>query len=250
MTVRTWIPIAALAVTFGSPAAEVARAQTPADPRALEIARRSLDAVREGWALGRYDDATRVRAAVNVRGAGAQGVTANLVPVAERPLHSASRIEGRVGAAHCEQLEFIADVRLDDAEAACAIRPQSGNLKRCVRDVGHHRDEVAAAEFEVVIGLAIGEEPGKVAEVESHRQRAVDPVDLSAEAQARLEFVVVGQRGIVEGCSGRPVHPRVRHDHPVRGRVCRHARDEDDRQQDRAAMLTHATFAMVTHATL
>jgi hypothetical protein len=49
------------------------------EPRAIEIARRALDAVRGGWALARYDEAARVRAAINLRGAGAQGVTANLV---------------------------------------------------------------------------------------------------------------------------------------------------------------------------
>jgi hypothetical protein len=49
------------------------------EPRAIEIARRALDAVRDGWALARYDEAARVRAAINLRGAGAQGVTANLV---------------------------------------------------------------------------------------------------------------------------------------------------------------------------
>lgn len=55
-----------------------AQAQS-SEPRAVEIARRALDAVRDGWALARYDEAPRVRAAINLRGAGAQGVTANLV---------------------------------------------------------------------------------------------------------------------------------------------------------------------------
>ncbi|HEY7472214.1 MAG TPA: hypothetical protein VIE68_07700 [Gemmatimonadota bacterium] len=54
------------------------RAQSP-DGRAIEIATRALDAVRQGWALGRYDEARQVRAAINLRGAGSQGVTANLV---------------------------------------------------------------------------------------------------------------------------------------------------------------------------
>lgn len=60
-------------------AVSTARGQSPADDRALDVARRALDAVRQGWALGRYDDANQVRAAINLRGAGAQGVTANLV---------------------------------------------------------------------------------------------------------------------------------------------------------------------------
>ena len=72
----TWI-LVALAFPLGF--ASTARGQSAADDRALEIARRTLDAVREGWALGRYDDASQVRAAINLRGAGAQGVTANLV---------------------------------------------------------------------------------------------------------------------------------------------------------------------------
>ena len=58
---------------------EVARAQSAGDARANEIAGRALDAVRRGWALARYDDARQVRAAINLRGAGTQGVTANLV---------------------------------------------------------------------------------------------------------------------------------------------------------------------------
>lgn len=56
-----------------------ARAQSAGDPRANEIAARALDAVRSGWALPRYDAARQVRAAINLRGAGIQGVTANLV---------------------------------------------------------------------------------------------------------------------------------------------------------------------------
>ncbi|HJU87560.1 MAG TPA: hypothetical protein VJ788_09355 [Gemmatimonadota bacterium] len=58
---------------------EAARAQTSGDARANEIASQALDAVRSGWALARYDAARQVRAAINLRGAGTQGVTANLV---------------------------------------------------------------------------------------------------------------------------------------------------------------------------
>ena len=59
--------------------ADPARAQSAGDARANEIAAEALDAVRRGWALARYDAARQVRAAINLRGAGAQGVTANLV---------------------------------------------------------------------------------------------------------------------------------------------------------------------------
>lgn len=56
-----------------------ARAQSPEGSRAISIGRQALDAVRQGWALARYDEARQVRAAINLRGAGSQGVTANLV---------------------------------------------------------------------------------------------------------------------------------------------------------------------------
>jgi hypothetical protein len=59
--------------------AGAAGAQTAGDARANEIAAQALDAVRSGWALARYDAARQVRAAINLRGAGTQGVTANLV---------------------------------------------------------------------------------------------------------------------------------------------------------------------------
>jgi hypothetical protein len=58
---------------------ETARAQSAGDARANEIAVQALDAVRQGWALARYDAARQVRAAINLRGAGTQGVTGNLV---------------------------------------------------------------------------------------------------------------------------------------------------------------------------
>lgn len=53
----------------------------PEDERAVEIALKALDAVESGWALARYDAASQVRAAVNLRGGGATpvGLTANLV---------------------------------------------------------------------------------------------------------------------------------------------------------------------------
>ena len=56
-----------------------ARAQSPESSHASEIARQALDAVRQNWALARYDEARQVRVAINLRGAGSQGVTANLV---------------------------------------------------------------------------------------------------------------------------------------------------------------------------
>ena len=77
LRIRTRVAWFLVALALG--AASTARGQSAAADRALEIARRALDAVRQGWALGRYDDASQLRAAINLRGAGAQGVTANLV---------------------------------------------------------------------------------------------------------------------------------------------------------------------------
>lgn len=58
-----------------SPGMESAR-----DERAIEVVRDCLDAIESGWALAAYDRASRVRAAVNVRGTQpAVGVTANVV---------------------------------------------------------------------------------------------------------------------------------------------------------------------------
>lgn len=52
----------------------------PVDEKAIRIVRGTLDAIERGWALAAYDQASRVRAAVNLRGANpALGVTANLV---------------------------------------------------------------------------------------------------------------------------------------------------------------------------
>lgn len=61
--------------------AGVAAGQRAPDERAIEIARRSLDAIESGWVLARYDGARRVRAAVNLRGGGSApvGLTANIV---------------------------------------------------------------------------------------------------------------------------------------------------------------------------
>ncbi|HET6361658.1 MAG TPA: hypothetical protein VFH11_06330 [Gemmatimonadota bacterium] len=59
--------------------AGAAWAQSTGDARANEIAAQALDAVRRNWALARYDAARQVRAAINLRGAGTQGVTGNLV---------------------------------------------------------------------------------------------------------------------------------------------------------------------------
>lgn len=52
------------------------------DERAVEIALGSIDAVRNGWALDRYAGSERVRARINLRGAGTGmdvGITANAV---------------------------------------------------------------------------------------------------------------------------------------------------------------------------
>ena len=48
------------------------------DPEATAVALRALAAIERGWALGRYDQAARVRATVNLRGTNGLGVTANL----------------------------------------------------------------------------------------------------------------------------------------------------------------------------
>lgn len=52
----------------------------PTDEKAIRIVRGTLDAIERGWALAAYDRASRVRAAINLRGANPSvGVTANLV---------------------------------------------------------------------------------------------------------------------------------------------------------------------------
>lgn len=61
------------AVFAPAPLADVAE-----DPRANEIALRSLAAIESGWGPARYDEAPRVRAAINLRGTNGLGVTANL----------------------------------------------------------------------------------------------------------------------------------------------------------------------------
>jgi hypothetical protein len=48
------------------------------DPKATEIALRTLSAIQEGWALDRYDGSGRVRATINLRGTNGLGVTGNL----------------------------------------------------------------------------------------------------------------------------------------------------------------------------
>lgn len=52
----------------------------PADEKAIQIVRRTLDAIEQGWALAAYDRASRLRTAINLRGTQpVVGVTANLV---------------------------------------------------------------------------------------------------------------------------------------------------------------------------
>jgi hypothetical protein len=52
----------------------------PADEKAIQVVRRTLDAIERGWALAAYDDAPRVRTAINLRGTNpVVGITANLV---------------------------------------------------------------------------------------------------------------------------------------------------------------------------
>lgn len=51
-----------------------------ADEKAIQVVRGTLDAIEGGWALAAYDQASRVRTAINLRGTQpAVGVTANLV---------------------------------------------------------------------------------------------------------------------------------------------------------------------------
>ncbi len=52
----------------------------PADEKAIQVVRRTLDAIERGWALAAYDRASRVRTAINLRGTQpVVGITANLV---------------------------------------------------------------------------------------------------------------------------------------------------------------------------
>lgn len=48
------------------------------DPKATEIALRTLAAIERGWALDRYEQASRVRATINLRGTNGLGVTGNV----------------------------------------------------------------------------------------------------------------------------------------------------------------------------
>lgn len=101
--------VAGLSALTGLSAAPYGRAdEGPAqDEEAIRIVRRSLDAIEAGWALTAYDRASRVRAAINVRGSGppAVGVTANVV--VDRPARRL-RLDaaGDVG-----PLTFVADRR-------------------------------------------------------------------------------------------------------------------------------------------
>ena len=72
---------AAALLALAIPAVRDARpAPAQADEKAIQIVRRTLDAIEGGWALAAYDRASRVRAAINLRGSQpAVGVTANLV---------------------------------------------------------------------------------------------------------------------------------------------------------------------------
>lgn len=69
------LALAVPSVQDGGPAA-----WRPADEKAIQIVRRTLDAVERGWALAAYDRASRVRTAINLRGTSpVVGITANLV---------------------------------------------------------------------------------------------------------------------------------------------------------------------------
>lgn len=67
--------VAAMALPVGLATGD----STPrSDDRAVEIALGALEAIESGWGLAAYDEAPRVRAAINLRGASV-GVTANAV---------------------------------------------------------------------------------------------------------------------------------------------------------------------------
>lgn len=73
---------AAALLALAIPAVRDARpaARGPVDEKAVQIVRRTLDAIEQGWALAAYDRASRARTAINVRGTQpVVGVTANLV---------------------------------------------------------------------------------------------------------------------------------------------------------------------------
>ncbi len=77
------LPLAALLVLGATlPAPVRPGSGRPGDDEAVEIARRMLDAMDAGWNLAAYDRADRVRASINLRGAGSGGaslaLTANL----------------------------------------------------------------------------------------------------------------------------------------------------------------------------
>ena len=117
------------------------RAQSAEDSRALEIARRALDAVREGWALGRYDDARQMRASINLRGAGSQGVTANLVVDRSSPRWRLDAAGG-VGPLTLWALPDRLALHVP-ALQQYATRP-GGDLAAMAGEMGRADDEVAA----------------------------------------------------------------------------------------------------------
>ena len=71
---------AALPLALVAFAGAVPNAPRAADEKAVQVIRRSLDAIESGWALSAYDRSSRVRAAINVRGTQPTvGVTANVI---------------------------------------------------------------------------------------------------------------------------------------------------------------------------
>lgn len=129
----------------------VARGQTAGDTRASEIAGRALDAVRRGWALGRYDDARQVRAAINLRGAGAQGVTANLVVDREGPRWRLD-VAGGIGPLTLWALPDRIALHVPSLEQH-ATRA-GGDLARMAAGAGRLDAEVAAMQSRLAAGYA------------------------------------------------------------------------------------------------
>lgn len=105
------------------------------------IARRALDAVEEGWALGRYDDARQVRVAINVRGAGTRGVTANVVVDRSTPRWRLD-VAGGVGPLTLWALPDRTALHVPGLSQYASRR--GGDLATAATGVGRLDDEVAA----------------------------------------------------------------------------------------------------------
>lgn len=127
------------------------RAQSSGNARANEIAAEALDAVRRGWALGRYDAARQVRAAINLRGAGTQGVTANLVVDRDGPRWRLD-VAGGVGPLTLWAMPDRIALHVPSLEQH-ATRA-GGDLARMAAEAGRLDAEVAAMQSRLAAGYA------------------------------------------------------------------------------------------------